>query len=37
MEEAGFERVEIIAHSPVPEPAGFYSVTVRGVKPLLSA
>ncbi|GBC75952.1 Aklanonic acid methyltransferase DnrC [bacterium HR07] len=35
--EAGFERVEIIAHSPVPEPAGFYSVTVRGVKPLLSA
>lgn len=31
--EAGFERVEIIAHSPAPEPAGFYSVTVRGHKP----
>jgi len=31
--EAGFERVAIIAHSPVPEPAGFYSVTVRGYKP----
>lgn len=31
--DAGFERVEIIAHSPIPEPAGFYSVTVRGYKP----
>lgn len=30
--DAGFERVEIIAHSPVPEPEGFYSVTVRGYK-----
>lgn len=30
---AGFEHVEIIAHSPLPEPAGFYSVTVRGYKP----
>lgn len=32
--DVGFEHVEIIAHSPVPEPAGFYSVTVRGYKPL---
>lgn len=31
--EAGFERVEIIAHSPIPKPAGFYSVTVRAFKP----
>ncbi|MCS7198236.1 MAG: arsenite methyltransferase [Candidatus Bipolaricaulota bacterium] len=31
--DAGFERVEIIAHSPIPEPAGFYSVTVRAFKP----
>lgn len=30
--EAGFERVEILAHSPIPEPAGFYSVTVQGYK-----
>lgn len=34
--DVGFERVEVIAHSPVPEPAGFYSVTVRGYKPLAS-
>ncbi|MCX8103822.1 MAG: arsenite methyltransferase [Candidatus Bipolaricaulota bacterium] len=31
--ETGFEHVEIIAHSPIPKPAGFYSVTVRAFKP----
>ncbi len=30
--EAGFERVEVIAHSAMPETAGFYSMTVRGYK-----
>lgn len=34
--EAGFEHVEIIAHSSIPEPAGFYSVTVQASKPLAS-
>lgn len=31
--EAGFEQVEVIAHSAMPEPASFYSATVRGYKP----
>lgn len=34
--EAGFERVEVLAHSVMPETAGFYSVTVRASKPLIS-
>lgn len=30
--EAGFEHVEVIAHSFIPETAGFYSATVRAYK-----